>query len=359
MKVVQRLFIVFAAFVFLFPFSTANAASFSDVDQYENEIDFLVNEGIITGYANGTFKPKNNINRLNGVQILLRAKGITNFDAPNPGLTDMQPGTHGYAEVSKAVELGIVSGKTASDGSSYFDARGNLTRGQMAKILVEVMDFPIDTSHTFGDVPPSNGYADYISTLAAQGVTKGYLDGTFRPNEPISRQHFAVFVARMLNDDFKPGAPFVSYKLNKDYVYTRIVDDGKGTSYSEDLRYVGPEYDGDREWDMWMSIGNGERDLGLVYEDEGVLLSGIPEGDAYTDLAYPLYKGKTFIEYADAYSKVVDMNVTLTTKAGTFKDVVVVDTPHGGTIYYAANIGPIKTVQNGKTTMELVEFKKR
>lgn len=359
MKMAQRLVVVFAALLFLFPFHDANAANFSDVQQYKEEIDFLVNEGVITGYPNNTFKPKRNINRLNGIQILLRAKRITNFDAPNPDFTDMKPGTHGYDEVAKAVELGMISGKTAADGSRYFDARGNLTRGQMAKILVEVMNFPIDTSHTFRDVPSSNGYAAYISTLAAQGITQGYKDGTFKPNQPISRQHFSVFVARMLNDNFKPDTSFVSYKLNKDLIYNRINYEPDGSSYYDELKYIGPTYNSNDEWDLWLWMGNGERDVATIYEDKRHLLIGVPQGHAFTELAYPLYVGKVFEEDVETFSEVLDMGVTVTTQAGTFKDVVVVRSTYGGVSYYAPNIGPIKTVQNGRTVMELVNLSER
>lgn len=37
---------------------------------------------------------------------------------------------------------------------------------------------------------------DMIETLTAQGIIRGYEDGTFRPNEPISRQHVALLLTR-------------------------------------------------------------------------------------------------------------------------------------------------------------------
>lgn len=182
-----------------------NAASkFADVTQYKDEINFLTEKKIITGYPDGTFKPEQNLTRLQAVRMILREKGITDFTAPDPGFTDIKLGDNGYEEVAKAVALGFIGGKTAIDGSKYFDASASLTRGQMSKILVEGYNLPKMKDIPFKDVRADNGYKDYISALASNNVTTGYLDDTFRPSLTISRQHFSVFMARMLDDKFKP-----------------------------------------------------------------------------------------------------------------------------------------------------------
>lgn len=102
------------------------------------------------------------------------------------------------------MELGFISGKTNKDGSKYFDAAASLTRGQMAKILTVGYQLPKTKDVSFTDVQVGNGFKDYISTLATENITTGYLDGSFGPNNKLSRQHFAVFMARMLDDKFKP-----------------------------------------------------------------------------------------------------------------------------------------------------------
>ena len=101
--------------------------------------------------------------------------------------------------------MGFISGKTDKNGNKYFDAGAPLTRGQMAKILVEGYQLPKTKDVTFTDVPVGNGFKDYISVLTSQNITTGYLDGSFGPNNKLSRQHFAVFMARMLDDKFKPA----------------------------------------------------------------------------------------------------------------------------------------------------------
>lgn len=363
LQMIQRMLMVLFAALLIFPVTYAEASSFSDVSLYEKEIQFLVDEKVLTGYEDGSFKPKNNLNRLNGVQVLLRAKGITNFDAPNPGFTDMTPTTHGYAEVAKAVELGMISGKTNADGSRYFDPTAPLTRGQMAKIIVEAMDYPVDTSYTFRDVPASNGFAKYISTLAAAGVTEGYEDNTFRPNLAISRQHFALFVARMLNDVFKPEPRPTSFKFNPSMDYVRVIN-RDGYSYTDRLRYVGPYHgtagsDTPVVWDQWVSISPHDQYDFVVLEDKNRLLTGYPGSEFDIDLEYPIYQGKTFYSaWGDRYD-IAHVGLTLTTEAGTFNQVIAVKDEDGYIVYYAPNIGAIKTVLNGKTTMELMKLEPR
>lgn len=222
----------------MLPATNVQAASFSDVTRSHDEINYLVDREILTGYRDGTFKPNRNMNRLNGVQVLLRAANVTNFDAPNPNFTDMTPDSHGYAEVAKAVQLGIISGKTNADGTKYFDPSAPLTRGQMAKIIVGTMNYSINSSYTFRDVPKSSGFHKYISTLAVEGVTEGYEDNTFKPNSSISRLHFSLFVARMLNDDFKPEPKPTSFSRNPayDYVQTFVYE---GQTYLEVHEYMG------------------------------------------------------------------------------------------------------------------------
>lgn len=177
---------------------SAQTPSFSDVTRFQEEINFLTGLGVIYGYSDGTFRPTESLQRIHAVQMILREKGITDFDAPNPGFTDIQPGNAGYKEVAKAVQLGFISGKLASNGTNYFDAKGTLTRGQMAKILTDAYGLNKDNGFTYKDVSSEHWAKSYISRLATSGVTQGYSDGTFKPGQDLERQHFSAFMARLL-----------------------------------------------------------------------------------------------------------------------------------------------------------------
>ncbi|MGF2617721.1 MBL fold metallo-hydrolase [Rossellomorea vietnamensis] len=205
MKRLLSLLLTVLLLLSLLPAASASS-TFPDVKMYDKEISYLTNLKIINGYDDGKFRPEEPIKRVQAVQMILREMGITNYsDAPNPGFTDVKPGDYGYGEIAKAVQLGIVGGKTASNGSKYFDKFGHLKRSQMAKILVEAYNLTGTYYKSFTDVTDKHWAVDYVDTLAANRITTGYDNGTFKPEDKLSRQHFAVFMARYLNDDFKPA----------------------------------------------------------------------------------------------------------------------------------------------------------
>ena len=52
---------------------------------------------------------------------------------------------------------------------------------------------------SFGDVAEDAWYAPYVAHIARLGITAGYPDGTFRPDQPATRAQMAVFLVRALN----------------------------------------------------------------------------------------------------------------------------------------------------------------
>lgn len=233
----------------LLPKTEVKAAGFPDVTQYDAEITYLTDQKVINGYPDGTFKPARDLTRLQAVTMILREKGITNYAAPNPNFSDIKPGDYGYEVVAKAVQMGFISGKTNKDGSKFFDASASLTRGQMAKILVEGYALPKTKGVSFTDVQDSNTFKDYISVLATENITTGYADGSFDPNNTLSRQHFAVFMARMLEDRFKPApTPAPKPKTNGEIIkmikqFPRSLEQtlGKGKMNAKSFNQIRPE----------------------------------------------------------------------------------------------------------------------
>ncbi|ARJ39555.1 hypothetical protein SporoP8_12120 [Sporosarcina ureae] len=178
---------------------------FNDVGStYQEEISYLVKRGVIIGYPGNKFKPQASTKRLQAILMILREKGITDFTAPDPEFSDVKKGDYGYDEIAKAVELGIISGKVSEKtGKKYFDPNGLLTRGQMSKIISNAYAIKGEQTIEFTDVKVNDWYYPYISILVFNKIVTGYDDNRFKPNKPISRQHFSVMLARHLNSEFK------------------------------------------------------------------------------------------------------------------------------------------------------------
>ncbi|WP_281863087.1 D-alanyl-D-alanine carboxypeptidase family protein [Planomicrobium okeanokoites] len=185
------------------------AVTFPDLKDYKAEIEYLTGLEIIRGYPDGTFRPAASITRLDAVRMILREMKIEDPAASDPGFSDMDSSTEGYAEVAKAVEIGFINGKTTKDGERIFDPKGKLTRAEMAKILTEAYALVANNNVKFVDVSTGHWANAYISRLATAKVTDGFPGGYFKPESSLERQHFAVFMARLLNPAKFQAGPVV------------------------------------------------------------------------------------------------------------------------------------------------------
>lgn len=99
-------------------------------------------------------------------------------------------------------------GIMVSKFSDQFVPEENITRGEFVTLLVKAFELPLDYEGelTFYDVfknPKFMGNAlydyKYIETAARYGIVRGRLEGTFAPNELISRQDASIMIARAAN----------------------------------------------------------------------------------------------------------------------------------------------------------------
>ncbi len=78
---------------------------------------------------------------------------------------------------------------------------GEVTRAQMAAFLVRAMGSTPFLTGTggFSDVANDAWYAGFVARLARLGVAAGFGDGTFRPDDPVTRAQMATFLSTALN----------------------------------------------------------------------------------------------------------------------------------------------------------------
>ncbi|BAU29820.1 S-layer family protein [Aneurinibacillus soli] len=91
----------------------------------------------------------------------------------------------------------IISGK----GNGKFDPKGYVTRQDFAIILAKALDLDISDSRaipTFSDIPPSHYAYKYVEAVAKAGLIKGNKNGQFGNGEKLSRQDMAVILVRAL-----------------------------------------------------------------------------------------------------------------------------------------------------------------
>ncbi|MBB6446053.1 S-layer homology domain-containing protein [Bacillus benzoevorans] len=169
--------------------------NFSDIANTtgKNEIEKLAGKGIISGYANGQFAPSDSITRAQSAIMLNRAIVYSDAPAINPNYADVNESSFAYDAIAKMTEAKVFSGS-----NNQFNPDQQLTRAQMARVLVEAFDLTGTAALTFKDVAGDHWAKNYISILAENGITVGYNDGSFKPNKSISRAEFSIMLAKAL-----------------------------------------------------------------------------------------------------------------------------------------------------------------
>ncbi|MDR0862055.1 MAG: S-layer homology domain-containing protein [Oscillospiraceae bacterium] len=146
------LVIVLAVSVIPVPSARAAAIDFSDVtsENFDFAIEKLSRNGILNGYADGTFKPGNLITRAEFSAVIIRA--LDRVDDALQGETPFSdvPAEHwasGYIRL--ASELGIVNGV----GDGKFEPESNVTYAQVIKMVVGAMGYTQAEADALGGWP--------------------------------------------------------------------------------------------------------------------------------------------------------------------------------------------------------------
>jgi len=157
-------------------------------------IDSIYNAGITSGYPDGTYRPANPVTRAEMAVFLLGGMGVS---APP------KDGSHPFSDISghwaeKYIEELYDQGITGGYPDGTYRPENQVTRAEMAIFLLKgigVSPPPLDGSHPFSDI--SGHWAEiFIEELYDQGITGGYPDGTYRPESKVTRAEMAVFLVK-------------------------------------------------------------------------------------------------------------------------------------------------------------------
>ncbi len=118
-------------------------------------------------------------------------------EAENYAFSDVTDPTAWYYDwVNSAYEAGIINGM----GDGTFCPDDSLTRGQMVQMLAKLAGADLDafSGSSFVDVDAAAWYAPAVAWATENGIVQGYGDGRFGPEDEISRQHMCNILARYL-----------------------------------------------------------------------------------------------------------------------------------------------------------------
>jgi lactocepin len=166
------------------------------------EINTLSVMGILTGGTSTMFEPAKDVTRLDAAKMMVRALGLSTSNLPAPKYSDIsklkKSDPEGYKAIAALTDEGLMSGSKGK-----FNPQGSLTRGELAKLLVQAFELEGSASQTFKDVKKGSLFAPYVSIAVSNHVMNPYKDGSFNVSKKVTRADFALYLARVLDDRFK------------------------------------------------------------------------------------------------------------------------------------------------------------
>ena len=166
-------------------------ATFTDVAEgawYAEAAAYVSGKGYMKGYADGAFAPGTTVTNAQLYQTLYQIQGSPAAEAST--FSDV-PETSWYADAAAwAQAAGLAEGEAFQPGS-------DVTREALAKILVSYAGYTGRNTKggSLEDVADSGQISDalsgYVASALGTGLMSGYDDGTFRPNDTLTRAQLA------------------------------------------------------------------------------------------------------------------------------------------------------------------------
>lgn len=187
----------------------------TDIDNHwaKNEIDFMISEGVINGYEDGTFKPNNNMSKVEFYKVINHLMGYEDM-AEEVEFEDVKETDWFYEEVLKALAKGYLE-----DGEKL-NPNELITREEVARIIGIAYGLEKDArpAREFKDnAKISLAARGYVGALKEKGYIQGYPDGTFRPKNNITRAEAVKMLFNIVEvegipeveepEEEKPAAP--------------------------------------------------------------------------------------------------------------------------------------------------------
>ena len=163
---------------------------FGDVDSDSDGISDLIEERLGTD-PNNSDTNANNIK--DGAEV---AMGLSPLN-DDLLFADFDKVTWARDYIINMVMRGAIKGY----GDGTFRPQANVTRAEILKMMIEGLNYDlaaINNVKQFKDVDPKHWSAPYISFAKGAGVVTGFTDGTFRPNDFITRAEAVKMMTRLV-----------------------------------------------------------------------------------------------------------------------------------------------------------------
>lgn len=176
----------------------------------------------IEGYDDGTFRPDNTITRAEAAAMMFKITALDVKDKYENNFIDIDDNAWYRDYVCRLADNGCISGYD----NGTFKPENPITRAEFAVIIGKFVGMEPETLSKFSDVSPTHWAAKYIDPMALNGLLEGYDDGTFKPDNTITRAEAVTMINKALGrgatfgDDFQ--SPF-SDVLSNHWAFNQIL----------------------------------------------------------------------------------------------------------------------------------------
>ncbi len=151
--------------------------------------------GIISGYGDGYFRPQFYITRAEAAQMFYNIAKNKNTGSINYSFSDLNSNDWYYTPIYYLTSNGLMQGY--SDGT--IRPNNYITRAEFTKMATTILGFEdTNTVISFSDVPKESWFYYYVKAGVNKGLVNGYANGTFRPNNKITRAEATKIVDTMI-----------------------------------------------------------------------------------------------------------------------------------------------------------------
>jgi beta-N-acetylhexosaminidase len=167
-----------------------------------DSIEYLSDRGTIAGYGKGIYAPGDKVTRAQATTFLIREQSGRALDKTEageqretlPAYSDVSPTHLFYGEITAAAGMGLTGG--FPDGTFRPDA--SISRAETMALLTRAYSLRAGGERASFPDAKTHWASEPIAIMASNGLIGGYGDGSFRPNQPVTRAEFAVFLARVI-----------------------------------------------------------------------------------------------------------------------------------------------------------------
>ncbi len=166
---------------------------------FSRNVMYLHRENIMKGYNNGEIRPYQQITRAEALVLLVNAIGLE----PDPTYNtfrDVSSSSFAAGHVGIALKNGIISG--FADGT-FRGNQAVTRAEMSIMIANAFQLPTASTTASFSDLNSKVTGYDAIQRVVASKIAQGYADGSFKPYAKMNRSTYAVFISRAINDQLK------------------------------------------------------------------------------------------------------------------------------------------------------------